>query len=183
MTARSPAAPLTGDDRIVIRPARPEDAAQIIAYARRVFAEPGINLITLADEFNPTTESEARLISEMNRATNSLFLVAEDDGRIVGQLTLQGGKRRNVRHAATLGITVGREYRGQGIGRRLMTYAIDWARAGHVLTRIELNVFVRNTNAMRLYESCGFVVEGRRRRAAHRDGEYLDDLVMALLLE
>ena len=168
---------------ITIRTARPEDAAQIITYARRVFAEPGINLITMADEFNPTTESEARMISEMNRATNSLFLVAEDDGRIVGQLTLQGGKRRNVRHAATLGITVGREHRGQGVGRRLMEYAIAWARASGVVTRIELNVFVRNTNAVRLYESCGFVVEGRRRRAARRDGEYLDDLVMALLLE
>ncbi|MBK7219146.1 MAG: GNAT family N-acetyltransferase [Candidatus Promineofilum sp.] len=168
---------------ITIRPARPEDAAQIITYARRVFAEPGVSLITLAEEFNPTTESEARMISEMNRATNSLFLVAEDDGRIVGQLTLQGGKRRNVRHAATLGITVGREHRGQGVGRRLMEYAIDWARAGGVVTRIELNVFVRNSNAIRLYESCGFVVEGRRRRSIHRDGEYMDDLVMALLLD
>ena len=168
---------------ITIRPARPEDAAQIITYARRVFAEPGVSLITLAEEFNPTTESEARMISEMNRATNSLCLVAEDNGRIVGQLMLQGGKRRNVRHAATLGITVGREHRGQGVGRRLMEYAIDWARAGGVVTRIELNVFVRNSNAIRLYESCGFVVEGRRRRSIHRDGEYMDDLVMALLLD
>jgi len=180
MTGATPTA--TGD-RVVIRPALPDDAAQIIAYARAVFAEPGINLITMADEFNPTTESEARLISEMNRATNSLFLVAEDDGRIVGQLTLQGGKRRNVRHAATLGITVGPAYRGRGIGRRLMAYAIDWARAGGVLTRIELNVFVRNSNAIHLYESCGFEIEGHRRRAARRDGEYLDDLVMGLLLD
>jgi RimJ/RimL family protein N-acetyltransferase len=167
---------------ITIRPARPEDAAQIIAYARRVFAEPGINLITMADEFNPTAESEARLISEMNRANNSLFLVAEDDGRIVGQLTLQGGKRRNVAHSATLGITVAKEWRGRGVGRRLMAYAIDWARQGGVVKRIELYVFVRNTNAIRLYESCGFEIEGRRRRAAQREGEYLDDLVMGLLL-
>ena len=72
------ATPTATRDRVVIRPALPDDAAQIIAYARAVFAEPGINLITMADEFNPTTESEARLISEMNRATNSLFLVAED---------------------------------------------------------------------------------------------------------
>jgi RimJ/RimL family protein N-acetyltransferase len=174
--------PSPTQDRVIVRPARPEDAAQIIAYARAVFAEPGINLITMADEFNPTPESEARMISELDRAGNGLFLVAEDDGRIVGQLTLQGGKRRNVRHATTLGITVGQAYRGRGIGRRLMEYAIDWARAGGVVTRIELNVFVRNTHAIALYESCGFEIEGRRRRAARRDGEYLDDLVMGLLL-
>lgn len=167
---------------ITIRLARPEDAEAVIHYARRVFAEPGINLITTADEFNPTIESEARLIADMNRSGNSLFLVAEDDGHIIGQLTLQGGKRRNVRHAATLGITVAREWRNRGVGRRLMVYAIDWARAGGVLSRIELYVFVRNRNAIHLYESLGFEVEGRRRRAAHRDGEYLDDLVMSLLL-
>ncbi len=182
MSARAVSSATVGH-KVVIRPAHPQDAAQIIAYARQVFAEPGVNLITMADEFNPTTESEARMISEMNRARNSLFLVAEDDGRIVGQLTLQGGKRRNVRHAATLGITVGRDYRGQGVGRRLMEYAIAWARAGRVVTRIELNVFVRNTNAIRLYESCGFVAEGRRRRSIRRDGEYVDDLLMGLLLD
>lgn len=172
----------TGQSRIIVRPALPEDAAQIIAYLRYVFAEPGINLITSVDEFNPTTESEARLIAEMNRASNSLFLVAEDDGRIVGQLTLQGGKRRNVRHAATLGITVAQDWRNRGVGRQLMEHAIEWARAGRILTRIELFVFARNTNAIHLYESCGFEMEGRRRRAARRDGEYLDDLVMSLLL-
>lgn len=165
-----------------VRPARPEDAAQIIPFLRRAFAEPGINLITQPGEFNPTTESEARLISDMSRSDNSLFLVAESDGQIVGQLTLEGGKRRNVRHAATLGITVGETWRGQGVGRRLMEYAVAWARAGGVLTRIELHVFARNDHAIRLYESMGFEHEGRRRRAVRRDGEYLDDLVMGLLL-
>jgi len=166
----------------IIRQARPEDAAHIVAYLRQIFAEPGINLITAPGEFNPTTESEARIISDMARSDNSLFLVAESSGQIIGQLTLDGGKRRNVRHAATLGITVAREWRGQGIGRRLMEHAIEWARTGGVLTRIELHVFVRNTHAIRLYESCGFEHEGRRRRAARRDGVYVDDLVMSLLL-
>lgn len=167
---------------VTIRQARPEDAAAIIAYLRRVFAEPGINLITMADEFHPTVESEARLINEMHRSGNSLFLVAESEGLMVGQLTLEGGKRRNVRHAATLGITVADGWRGQGIGRRLMERAIDWSQAGGVLSRIELHVFTRNTNAIRLYESCGFVAEGTRRRAVFRDGQYLDDMVMGLLL-
>ena len=33
-----------------------------------------------------------------------------------------------------------------------------------------------------IYEKLGFVVEGCRRQAIYRDGEYLDDLMMALLL-
>lgn len=169
-------------DRVIVREARPDDAAAMIAYLRRVFAEPGINLITEADEFSPSVEAEARLIRDIARSVNSLFLVAEFEGRIVGQLTLEGGKRRNVRHAATLGITVEREWRGRGIGRRLIEHAITWARQSGVLTRIELHVFARNESAVHLYESCGFELEGRRRGPVMRDGELLDDLVMALLI-
>ncbi len=169
-------------DGVIIREARPEDAAEMIAYMRRVLAEPGINLITEVDEFSPTIEAEAHWIREIVRSDNSLFIVAEHEGRLIGQLTLRGEKRRNVHHSAVLGITVAREWRGQGIGRRLIRHAVDWAQRTGVLTRIELHVFARNVGAIRLYESCGFVPEGRRRGAVIRDGELLDDLVMALLL-
>ncbi len=168
--------------KVRIREAQPEDAAELISYFRRVFAEPGINLITEADEFSPTVESESRIIREFVRTVNSLFLVAESNGQIVGQLTLEGGKRRNVRHSAVLGITVASDWRGQGVGRRLMEHAIRWARDGRLLTRIELHVFARNEGAIHLYQAMGFILEGRRRSAVIRDGEPLDDLVMALLL-
>ncbi|MBP6016587.1 MAG: GNAT family N-acetyltransferase [Candidatus Promineofilum sp.] len=168
---------------MLIREARPEDAPALITYFRRLFGESGINLITEADEFSPTVEAESRFIREMARASNSIFLVAEIDHHIIGQLTLEGGKRRNVKHAAVLGITVAQEWRGQGIGHRLLAQAIGWARAGGVISRIELHVFVRNERATRLYQEFGFVVEGRRREAVIRDGQYLDDWVMGLLLE
>ncbi len=87
-----------------------------------------------------------------------------------------------MRHTAVLGITVAKEWRGQGIGRRLMKEAIEWARGTGILTRIELHVFARNAVAIALYESLGFVVEGRRRNAVIRDGESIDDCVMGLLL-
>ncbi len=167
---------------IQIREAQPEDAAALITYFRRIFAEPGINLITEADEFSPTVEAESRFIRELNRAANSLILVAIQDDHIVGQLTLEGGKRRNVRHNAVLGITVAKEWRGKGIGHNLIEHAIRWARQSGVLKRIELHVFARNEGAIRLYEAFGFEPEGRRRRAVLRDDEFLDDLIMGLML-
>jgi len=167
---------------ILIREARPEDAPALISYFRRLFGEPGINLITEVDEFSPTVEAESRFIREMARASNSIFLVAELDNHIIGQLTLEGGKRRNVKHAAVLGITVAREWRGSGIGHRLLAESIRWARGSGVISRVELHVFVRNERAVRLYQEFGFVIEGRRRKAVIRDGEHLDDWVMGLLL-
>jgi putative acetyltransferase len=169
--------------QVRIRQATPEDAAQVIAYIKAVSAEPQINLILTPDEFDMPVDKEQEFIAHLNASGNSIMLVAEAGDEIVGVLTLVGGRRRAIRHAATLGITVAKEYRGQGLGTRLMEQVIAWARQGGVLTRIELEVFVRNEGARRLYERLGFQVEGCKRRAIFREGQYLDDLVMGLLLD
>jgi putative acetyltransferase len=47
--------------------------------------------------------------------------------------------------------------------------------------RIELNVFVDNTRAIRLYERFDFAIEGRMRGYAMRHGQYVDCYAMARL--
>jgi ribosomal protein S18 acetylase RimI-like enzyme len=166
----------------IIRPAVPEDAQTIIAYVQRLVEEPGIDILLSPGEFNMTVAEEQAFISGCNAAENSLFLVAEADGHIIGVLTCQGGKRRAVHHVTTLGMSVDKDWRDQGIGSRLMDYAVEWARRSGVVRRIELYVFARNARAIHLYEKYGFQIEGTHYRAIYRDGEYLDNLVMALLL-
>jgi RimJ/RimL family protein N-acetyltransferase len=166
----------------VIREAQPDDAEQIIAYVQRIAAEPGVSIVLQPGEFTLTVEQERQFIADRRAEDNSLFLVAEALGHIVGALTLRGGGRRAVRHEAVLGITVAKEWRGRGLGDAMMTRAIEWARRSRVITRIELQVFTSNTVAIHLYQKHGFEIEGRRRKAIFREGEYHDDYVMALLL-
>jgi RimJ/RimL family protein N-acetyltransferase len=166
---------------MTIREAVPSDAAAAIEHVRRLAAEPGVNIMLAAGEFDFTVEQEEAFIEDMAASDNSLFLVAELDGRLVGSLTCMGGKRQGNRHVTTLGISVAVGYRGRGIGSALLQRAVEWAKASPVVHRVDLHVFARNAAARRLYERAGFEVEGRRRRAAFREGEYLDDYVMALL--
>ena len=49
--------------------------------------------------------------------------------------------------------------------------------------RIELEVFASNERAVRLYQSEGFMLEGRKRRARILDGTEDDILIMALCRE
>jgi hypothetical protein len=49
------------------------------------------------------------------------------------------------------------------------------------LDRVNVRVIADNTRAIRAYEKCGFVVEGREREAAMVDGERHDDVLMGLL--
>ena len=46
-----------------------------------------------------------------------------------------------------------------------------------------LNVFEYNPRAIRSYEKCGFVLEGRRRQALNRDGRRWDLIHMGILRE
>ena len=166
--------------QIQVREARAEDAAAILAHVQQVLAEPEIDLLTTPDEFRVTEDEERLLLENIAASENCIFLVALIDGEIVGELNCRGGRSSTTRHAVNLGMTVGREWRNRGVGAALMQHALNWARGNKCVRRIELIVFVRNEAAVHLYKNFGFAIEGRRKNAVYRDGNYLDDLVMAL---
>jgi ribosomal protein S18 acetylase RimI-like enzyme len=168
--------------KVTVREAQPADAGQLIAHVQRLADEPAVNIVLAPGEFTLTVEEEKKVLAEYAAADNSVFLVAETGGKIVGALNCKGGTRRAIRHAVVLGMSVDREWRNQGVGQLLMARAIEWARDTGIVSRIELAVFARNEMAIHLYRKFGFEVEGRRRRAICRDGEYLDDLIMSLLV-
>jgi RimJ/RimL family protein N-acetyltransferase len=171
--------------QVQVRRAQPDDAGAIIELVKGICAEGDVDLPMEPDEFPHTLEEERKFLDDVGKSDNSVFLVAETaDGRIVGICNAGGGKRRALRHAVTIGISVHREFRGRGVGTALLRELVDWARATGVVKRIELSVYARNERAIHVYEKLGFVHEGRRRKAARdrQTGELIDDFVMALLL-
>jgi RimJ/RimL family protein N-acetyltransferase len=133
-------------------------------------------------DFKFTVEQERAFLERMAAADNAVMFVAEIDGRLVGNCGCTGGGNSGTQHVAGLGISVHRDWRGQGIGRQLMTAAVGWARENAVVRRLELNVFERNTVAIHLYQSFGFQIEGRHRGTHRKGGEFIDSLSMALWL-
>ena len=116
-------------------------------------------------------------------ATGGVHLVAvTQGGEVVGWCDIDRSPREGFRHVGSLGMGLLPAWRGRGLGRRLMEAAIaaGWD-AG--LERIELEVFASNTRAFALYEKLGFVTEGVKRRSRKLDGEYDDNVLMALLRE
>ncbi|HSD88662.1 MAG TPA: GNAT family N-acetyltransferase, partial [Kofleriaceae bacterium] len=87
---------------------------------------------------------------------------------------------RAVRHVATLGMSVKQGWRRKGVGRALLTAALEWAPTAGI-KRVELYVYARNAPAIALYEGFGFAIEGRRRNFIREGDAYLDDLVMSRL--
>jgi ribosomal protein S18 acetylase RimI-like enzyme len=168
---------------VTIRAARPDDAPHTLALMRRALGEPNNYLITAPHEFSFAVEDERRFILDHLNGRNSCYFVAEaQPPHLVGMVTCRGGSRAATRHVTRLGITVAQGWRDRGIGRRLIMQVIAWGRASGVVRRIELNVMQPNTRAIHLYQSCGFVIEGQQTAAYLKDGQFVDNLMMGLVL-
>ncbi len=110
-----------------------------------------------------------------------IYLVAKLDGRAVGWCDVRPTFGQARAHVGLLGMGLLPEARHRGIGRLLITRAIDVSRK-RGLGRIELSVRSDNANAMALYKSVGFEEDGLLRKAFLIDGEYFDLHTMGLLL-
>jgi RimJ/RimL family protein N-acetyltransferase len=110
------------------------------------------------------------------------FVVAVVGGKIVGCADIQRRKPPTARHVASLGVLVNAAYRRRGVGQALMTALLDWAKE-QKLRRVELKVFVRNAGAIALDEQLGFVIEGMHRRALCKQGVWVDEYTMTLILD
>jgi RimJ/RimL family protein N-acetyltransferase len=166
-----------------IREAQEADARAMLDYLADLTLEPGLPILLSHERaLSFTIESEQELIREYHAQSNALWLLALDGARVVGMLDMSGGSRPETAHCIVLGITVAKDWRDQGVGRALMTRAIEWAHRTGGVSRIELEVFSDNAQAIHLYERMGFVAEGLRRRAFIKDDAEIDSLMMALLL-
>ena len=78
-------------------------------------------------------------------------------------------------------IMIGEKAQGKGVGTFSLREMVRHAFFDLGLNRIELSVLEDNARAIKLYEKCGFVYEGRKRAAAFKNGTFKDMLMMSLL--
>jgi len=109
-------------------------------------------------------------------------LIAFDDSKIIGWCDIETSQREGFSHAGRLGMGILKDYRGQGLGSRLLEETLSVAKV-RGLERVELDVYASNTPAISLYKKFNFQVEGQKHKARKLDGAYDDIIVMAILIE
>lgn len=100
-------------------------------------------------------------------------------GEILGLATLSGIDW--VHRSCEFHIMVGPGSQGRGVGRFALGGMLRHAFADLGLNRVELSVLDTNARARALYEGFGFSLEGTRRAAAFKNGEFVDVHLMGLL--
>jgi RimJ/RimL family protein N-acetyltransferase len=107
-------------------------------------------------------------------------IVAVLDGAVVGWCNVPPASRAVSAHVGDLFMGLLPQFRGKGVGERLLRQAVQAADL-FGFRRIELGVFATNTAAAGLYRKVGFVEEGIKRMAILIDGVHHDEIIMARL--
>jgi ribosomal protein S18 acetylase RimI-like enzyme len=113
-------------------------------------------------------------------ANDSAQFVAVAEGRVVGWVDIFPAWPQAISHCGSLGMGVLPEYRGQGIGRRLLEICLAKAWENGII-RVELEVRADNAGAIKMYEEFGFAREATKRDAMRFDGVYYDSIQMSLI--
>jgi RimJ/RimL family protein N-acetyltransferase len=172
----------------VIKEAGPDDLPAFFAYWNDHLSDNGSAGTAL---FMPMPRSASHLSPERQEAFRQavalpfgqpgwrkLWLAWSGEGEIAGHVDLRARAEPAATHRALLGMGVDRRHRQQGVGRRLLEAACDWALQQPALDWIDLEVLSVNAPARRLYESAGFVECGYIEDLFRIDGQSLGDTLM-----
>lgn len=173
---------LTNGKTAVIRRAAKADAGAILHFINTVSKE--TDFLTFGQgEFPFSLEQEETFLEAISGKVNSLCLLAEVDGAVIGSLTFTGGERPRVAHVGEVGISILQQYWGYGLGKELMSCLLEWCNESGIIRKVNLRVRTDNSRAIHLYKKLGFVEEGLIKRYFLINGTLFDSLLMGYLID
>lgn len=163
----------TGQE-IILRSAEISDAENLIRFLKITASETPY-LIREPDEIALTLEQEQDFIRKMRNADREGMLVAELDGRHLGNCSLMSmGDYKRYRHRCSIAIALYQEYCGRGIGKMMLETILKIAKENGY-EQAELEVVADNKQAIALYKKLGFEQHGYfPNNMRYENGSYAD---------
>jgi RimJ/RimL family protein N-acetyltransferase len=161
----------------VVRSWRTSDVPSLVEHAnnRHIW-------INLRDRFPyPYTRADGQTFVKMARRMDpeTFFAIAVGDLAVGGiGFVLQSDVERI---SAEVGYWLGEAFWGRGIATEALVAVTKYAIERHRLTRLFAIPFAHNLGSCRVLEKAGYVLEGRLRRSAIKDGVILDQLQYAFV--
>jgi RimJ/RimL family protein N-acetyltransferase len=167
--------------KVVLRTPKWEDLDDLLDMINALVAEEAD--IVRSEEVSRVEEIEwlARAVSRLEK-DEVFYLAAEVDGKVVANSEINRRQGGHDSHVGAIGIAIREGYRDVGIGMQMMKTLIEHARKTG-LKVLTLSAFESNKRAIHVYEKVGFVQTGRIPRKFLREGKYIDEVIMTLVLE
>lgn len=132
--------------------------------------------------FGSSYEEENKFTEELWKQRSSSALVAYSAGMPIGLLVYIIGNRVKTRHVATIySVYVNKDFRGKGIGKKLVQKALGNIKKNPEVIKVDLGVVPDQVSAVKLYEKFGFKAIGQLSKEMYFNNRYYDHLLMELL--
>lgn len=164
-------------ERVRLRCAEPADAAARVANGRHA------EILRMYGADNPhpapyTLEQSLAWVDGL--ASDPLAWVIEHEGRCIGDARLHSLGEQDAKATYAVGLQ-SPELLGRGLGTEATRLVLAHAFGAMGLNRVSLRVLAFNEGAIRCYQKCGFVIEGRERQSCRIGDEWHDDIIMGAL--
>ncbi len=133
--------------------------------------------------FGSSYEEEENLAEAewQRRMKNALFALSDD--KVVGTITYVFSDRVKSKHIARIfGFYVDPNYRGRGVGRKLLESALKLIQKNKDVVKVQLFVNPEQGVAVKLYKEMGFVVVGQMKKEIKVGELFYDELIMEKML-
>lgn len=153
---------------MTLLPMTADHAASILAIYQEGISTGNATFQTAAPEWQEWDQSHIK----------SCRLVAIKDDKVVGWAALTPVSGRSVyAGVAEVSVYVTGSAHGQGIGKALLQELIEQSEQNNFWT-LQAGIFPENTPSIKIHESCGFRIVGRRERIGKMGNTWRDTLLL-----
>lgn len=160
-----------------VRPARQTDMRGIIGVIRQVAEQ---RTYIVAESVAQELDHGGDLLRR-DEVESRVFFVATVNDDVVGWVHLQSPGLEKLAHTAELTVGVVAEYREHGLGSHLLERGLGWA-TDQDYERVYQSIPSTNESALSFLEAHGWETEAVREDHYKIDGEYVDEVMMAVEL-
>ncbi|ELZ54708.1 GNAT family acetyltransferase [Haloferax sp. ATCC BAA-646] len=166
-----------GDLDVTIRMAQNVDLESLVDAIHEV-ADEGryIEAETVADLLD-----HEEVVLRHNEVSSRMVFVATVGDELAGWVHLDLPEAEKLSHTAVLTVGTRPEFRGHGIGSKLLDRGVDWARE-RGFEKLYNSVPATNEEAIAFLEGHGWETEAVRDAHYKIDGDYVDEVMMAVSL-
>lgn len=158
-----------------IRPAIETDRSGLLGVIRQVA---GGKTYTVAESVADIVDNDETIVQH-GPVRSRMFFVATIGDEVVGWIHLESPELEKLAHTAELTLGVLEEYQGNDIGTKLLERGLEWAdEQGY--EKIYNSIPSTNESAIEFFEAHGGEVEAVRENHYKFEGEYLDEVMLAL---
>jgi UDP-2,4-diacetamido-2,4,6-trideoxy-beta-L-altropyranose hydrolase len=138
--------------------------------------DPAVRALAFSTASIPWEDHVAWFESKMQTATCHI-LIGEAQGAVAGQVRVD----ERPDGQGEIDVSVAREFRGEGVGSRLIDLAVHELFASTAMSRIHAYILPQNTASQRAFENAGFQKVGEEQVKGHRALHYVRDKATEVL--